>query len=345
MASRRSSRTTTPTSIGAKDDKKKNLIQLNINSAGNTVKSDKNATQKSRLSSSDQSISDQSSIGLSDNTVDSTEEIDLNSIHKSLEEIKQGMVSKRDIGDVVKNILSELKSDFVKEIKMAIKDEIKKELKNEIKSEIEKSTQKTTDEKLMRANIDNIEKFDALNMDLTDVRETIAKEKRELQKLSDELNTAARNARQAISMANFNQQYSQKCNIKLLGWREHSKENLREEFCKILKQRIDIDVNPADILAIHRIPDRSGGPRPVLVRMISSEAKTNIIKHRKVMMKEDFTMVDHITPQNAKLIQKLKEHPNVHSVWYFNSKVFALDKKDRRHTFNIFDDINKKLRE
>jgi hypothetical protein len=353
MSSRRSARAAVVSSTGAKEEKKKNLIQLNINSVASTVRSvlssdknsEKTATQRTRCSSSDQSGLDQSSVELPDNSCDVTEEIDLSAIYKSLEEIKQGMVSKSDIGEVVRRILSELKSDFVNEIKMAVKDEIKKELKNEIKSEFEKSTQKNIDESLRRVNIDNIERFDALNMDVTDVRETIAREKRELQKLSDELKTAARNARQAISMANYNQQYSQKCNIKILGWREHTKENLREEFCNILKQRIqDLHVNPADILAIHRIPDnRSGGPRPVIVRMISPEAKTNIIRHRQVMMKKDFTMVDHITQQNAKLIQKLKEHPNVHSAWYFNSKVFALDRKDCRHTFDIFDDINKKL--
>lgn len=42
-------------------------------------------------------------------------------------------------------------------------------------------------------------------MDLTDIREKIAKDKRELQKLHGELTAIAKNARQAISMANFNQ--------------------------------------------------------------------------------------------------------------------------------------------
>ena len=66
--------------------------------------------------------------------------------------------------------------------------------------------------------------------------------------------------------------------------RELPKEILKENFCKILKQRADIDVNPADILAIHRVPgNRDGGPCPVIMRMISSEAKLRIIKHQKLM--------------------------------------------------------------
>lgn len=61
-------------------------------------------------------------------------ENDLHSILESLQEIKQGMVTKTNIYGVVKNILSELKGDFVKEIKTAIKDGLKKELKTELKT-------------------------------------------------------------------------------------------------------------------------------------------------------------------------------------------------------------------
>ena len=105
-----------------------------------------------------------------------------------------------------------------------------------------------------------------------------------MQKIGDQLTTFAKYARQAISMANFIIPSSQKCNFKILGWREQPKEILKENFCKILKQRADIDVNPADILAIHRVPgNRDGGPRPVIMRMNSSEAKLRIIKHQKLM--------------------------------------------------------------
>ena len=333
-STRRSGRlTTTPIATEAKDGKKKNYIQTNIKPLTKNV--NEKPVTNSRLS---RGSSDESPVGAPDDTGNSR----LNSICDSLEEIKKTMVSKSDIGEMVKNILLELKTDFVKEIKAAIKDEIKEDLKNELKCEIEKSAERSLEEKIKRVSSVNSEHFDAVNMDLTDIREKIAGEKRELQKLTEELRQVARNARQAISMANFNQQYSQKCNIKILGWREQNRENLKENFCSILKEKVNIDVNPADILAIHRIPG-NGGTRPVIVRMISSDAKTNIMKHRKSV--KEFTMVDHITQQNAQLIQRLKEHPSVHSAWYFNSKVFAIDKDNHRRTFDILDDINKKLRQ
>ena len=59
------------------------------------------------------------------------------------------------------------------------------------------------------------------------------------------------------------------------------------EFCTTFKQRADIDVDPADILAIHRVPkNRTGWARPVIVRMISTNAKTNITRHDLVASNE-----------------------------------------------------------
>lgn len=74
--------------------------------------------------------------------------------------------------------------------------------------------------------------------------------------MSDELRITTENARQAISicMANFIQQYSHKCNIKLQGWIENSKVDLKQEVCAVIKQKVKVDVNPQDILEIHRIP-------------------------------------------------------------------------------------------
>lgn len=54
-------------------------------------------------------------------------------------------------------------------------------------------------------------------------------------------------------------------------------------------------------------------------------------------------MVDYIIQQNVMFIQKFKEYEFVYFVWYFNSKVFVIDKNDCCYIFDIFDDINKKF--
>jgi hypothetical protein len=61
--------------------------------------------------------------------------------------------------------------------------------------------------------------------------------------LSDELKATARNAQKTISMANFNQQYSQKCNIKITDWKEKTGGNRRQDFCEILREKVDVNPN------------------------------------------------------------------------------------------------------
>jgi uncharacterized coiled-coil protein SlyX len=188
-------------------------------------------------------------------------------------------------------------------LKKKLKEDIKKEIEEEINSEMEKVVNKIVDDKLKQSTTKTDEKIDAINMDFTHVRQHIQQQKREMQKLSDKLKATARNAQKAISLANFNQQYSQKCNIKITGWTEKTGEDLRKNFCEILREKFD--VNPNEILAIHRIPGKKGETRPVIVRMVSRESKMKIIRHRKDV-RPQFNMMDHITSLNAKLIHQLK---------------------------------------
>ncbi|KAK3100442.1 hypothetical protein FSP39_020031 [Pinctada imbricata] len=77
-------------------------------------------------------------------------------------------------------------------------------------------------------------------------------------------------------MANFNEQYSRKNNVKILNWKEPEKtprrtdnanekakgENLLQELIKILKEKVKVSVEPQEILAIHRIPGKKRPPPP-----------------------------------------------------------------------------------
>ena len=103
-----------------------------------------------------------------------------------------------------------------------------------------------------------------------------------------------------IKVANQTQQYSQKTNIKFLKWEENKKENLRDDLVKILKLTVDLDINPDDILAIHRTPGGDQrGPRPVIAKFKNTETKVKVIRKRQdEQLKKHFSMYDHLTPQD-----------------------------------------------
>jgi hypothetical protein len=55
-------------------------------------------------------------------------------------------------------------------------------------------------------------------------------------------------------------------------------------------------------------------------------------------------MYDHITPRNAKMINTLKEDSRIVSAWFYNGKIFAMDKDNNRHKFDILDSVGDKVK-
>ncbi|KAK3098593.1 hypothetical protein FSP39_021067 [Pinctada imbricata] len=250
----------------------------------------------------------------------------------------------------------------MEEMREGMKEEIKKEIKEEMKEEISEITKQTIEKekndrenamKSIEEKVDKTEKKlecakderDALNLDISTLREKFNKQAAEMREMKKRMSQCEENYQKVLSLSNFNQQYSQKNNIKVLKWSEKRDENLRSDFCEIVKSKTGQVVNPRDVLAIHRIPKNqdSRGPRPVIIKFINSESRVAVLEQR-AKLKETFTMLDHLTPQNIDLINRLNNHPKVERAWYFNTRVYAYDTKGDRHKFDICDDIDYKLR-
>ena len=273
--------------------------------------------------------------------------MELKQIQESLSEIKNSMVSKSEIKDIVSSILNELKVEIIADVKTTVLNEIKtnttKEIKEDVKKEFEQELEKNTKEYKNQVK----EISDGFNLDLETLREKFCEQAREMRGMKENLKLLQSRTDSALRLANQNQQYSQKCNIKFLKWEEKQNENLREDLCKILRESVSIELAPADILAIHRIPGRArDGPRPVIAKFRDPETKVRIIKKRsQEKLKKHFAMYDHITAMNSKLIRDLNEDSRIHSAWYFNGKVFGIDSNGNRHRFDILDDIHEKLKQ
>ena len=156
-------------------------------------------------------------------------------------------------------------------------------------------------------------------------------------------------AKEALQMSNYNQQYSRKFNIKIMNYPEKTVENLRDEFVKnIVKDKLDVRIEPSEIQAIHRIPGKDGEIRPVIVKLVNSEVKYRIMKEKKKLPKEPegrLKLVDDVTRHNMGLITRLWKCDKIESAWYYNCAVYAKTKSGRRMKFDIFDDISKKIKE
>ena len=75
------------------------------------------------------------------------------------------------------------------------------------------------------------------------------------------------------------------------------------------------------------------------------ENKITILKNRKALQEKlDIKIGDDITHKNHELLGRLNRHENITSAWYFNGHIYRTDMDGDRHRFDIFDNINQKLR-
>ena len=145
-------------------------------------------------------------------------------------------------------------------------------------------------------------------------------------KLKDRLDKNENVARSAMEKSSMNEQHSRKNNIKIIGVVEEgdaTEERLIEKIHNILNAKTSFTINENKIVAIHLIPGKTGMPKPVLMKLMINNEKTKIMKKRKLVKLAGFRLVDDVTKQNTKLINRLNLHADIDSAWYFNGNVFA----------------------
>lgn len=328
------------------NDKKtpdRRLVQLNLKSVPasikNSVVSEKSAAKKTKRNSSTDCDSPNGPPDL-----DTTGDIRL--IHEGIADIKNTMVRKTDVKEIVTSIISELKSEIKSEILAEVKATIMPELTQSVTDKIKTEFNDKIDTKTKEFEHQTKEISDGFQLEFETLREKFSTQAKELRELKQNLKECQHVADAAVVLANNNQQYSQKSNIKFTNWQESEHENLRSDLCRILKETVNIDLDASDVLAIHRVPGGNrGGPRPVIAKFRDTDTKIKVIKNRsKDEIKKRFVMHDHLTQMNAQLIKTLNLDERIKGAWYYNGKVFAEDHGGKRHRFDILDKVSDKVK-
>jgi hypothetical protein len=75
------------------------------------------------------------------------------------------------------------------------------------------------------------------------------------------------------------------------------------------------------------------------------ESKITLLRRKKDIGEMLHVKIgDGITKQNQGLLNRLHLHDEITSAWFFNGNVFGTDEKGGRYKFNIYDNINEKIR-
>lgn len=154
-------------------------------------------------------------------------------------------------------------------------------MKSEITESVRENFDLKIDNKTKEFECQEKEVSYGFNLDFDTLREKFHEQNKELRSLKETIKECKEISLDALKLANQNLQYSQKNNIKFIGWKEKNDENLRMDLCTILKEKAGVVLDPNDVLEIHRLPKGNrGGINPVIAKLKSTEVKVKVIKNR-----------------------------------------------------------------
>jgi hypothetical protein len=252
----------------------------------------------------------------------------------------------KDLADLKKDLKKTIKEDNLESLVSTIVRKILEQNNKEIKEESDKKFQEL--EKRHKVKIEKLEKgMEILEQRAEALAEKIVTNNKEMREIKQILQRTEYISKEALRLGNLNEQYSRKHNFKIIGVHEADRENTWKVVQDVLKTNAKVNLEDREIVAAHRIPGVKGKPRPIIVKVLNPNIKTRVMKKRSDVKRngKGLKLVDDVTKKNSELITTLLNHEHIDSAWYFNGSVFAkLKGNDRRVKFDIFDDIDNKIR-
>lgn len=148
----------------------------------------------------------------------------------------------------------------------------------------------------------------------------------------------------SIRKGNWNEQYSRKKNLKIYNCEERRGERLPATLLKEIHDKVGLNIDATEIVAMHRIPGKQGAPRPILLKFLRMESKIAVMRKRKDINETmQIKIGDDITQLNQGLLNRLHLNEHITSAWYFNGHIYGTDLNGDRQKFDIYDSISQKL--
>ena len=230
---------------------------------------------------------------------------------KSVKECLKTLMNREEIETYVQSTVKDILDDFDKNLEFTVATEVDKKIKG------------------LTERLDKLEE-----------ENKYLKKENETQKA--EIKLCIQRSKKAESMANYNEQYSRKNNIKFMDITEPSDEDeaaLTDKICNLVSEK-GVTLDRQKIVAIHRIPAKPGKVRPVLVKLQNNAEKSKIMQKRSSFKSTGNRLVDDVTRDNAILIERLLKNPSIDAAWYFNGSVYGKTTADKRHKFDIHDVVS-----
>ncbi|KAK6181951.1 hypothetical protein SNE40_009727 [Patella caerulea] len=233
---------------------------------------------------------------------------DASELKSKLTEMKNCMLTKEDLKSIVSDITSSFLQTFREEFS-SIQEKLDQTLKDNVN--LKEENKKLT---LEFAEIRSINEHEKLRTD------------------------------EAIRMANYNEQYSRKNNIRVLGLQNDSDLDNKQAFIQSIQRCVDISIKSEENQAIHPLPARDRNkPVITLVKLSNTDIKGKIMMKKKQLSEKGITCHDDITKKNLTLMNRAKDTDICEKAWYFNGQIYAKAVNKVKVKIDLYDDIQHKL--
>ncbi|XP_060071964.1 uncharacterized protein LOC132551835 [Ylistrum balloti] len=249
--------------------------------------------------------------------------------------LSAGLVKSKDIEKIVSSIVESMRKDLERELGQKI---------------TEKTAQMRQELDVVNAhNHRSQESLQGKQREIDELKKQSTEMQREVERVQTsvfkEMEEVKRMAQDGIRKGNYNEQYSRRNNIKVMGFKEkenvddENKRDLMKDFCDEVNKVISHPIHRDDLVTVHRIPGRdTKRARPLVVKFVKKEVRNSVIKQRKNLM-GTMKLVDDLTKDNAGLINRLKSNERIENAWYFNGRVFAVCDGVRKPV-DLFQSVN-----
>ena len=99
---------------------------------------------------------------------------------------------------------------------------------------------------------------------------------------------------------------------------------MRKQFVKFAKDKLNVSVEEIEITAIHDLPKRKDGTTPVIVQLLSVDKKTDLMHRRKNLKGSNVFLNDQLTRTNNELFaeaRRLKKEGKLYGTWTMNGNI------------------------
>jgi precorrin-6B methylase 1 len=193
-----------------------------------------------------------------------------------------------------------------------------------MKSEIEDALKSEAFQQLLQSAIQ-----EALNVAVLKIIEPMTKTIAELQ---EKITSLESQLVRVENMANDNEQYSRRHNVRISGFEEERIEDCITKVVQFCNEKLKVDLSDQNIDRAHRVgKPKENRSRAIIVRFKSHKDKIAVLRQRKELKSTRFYVNEDLTSRNQQLLYcARKDCKNAASAWSRDGKIFVKRASDEK---------------